>query len=152
MRTRVRLTALLAACTMLIPACAQAASSRLPDEQSLAALEARAGQAGPEDQCFLYAEVVQQMTELSLQQYEAGNVASANGLLQRVQNLAAKIHLTLRGNDKRLKKAELLLSHTAFRLTELLRSSDYADRALVEKTLAKVNSAQDEAMMQMFQK
>lgn len=152
MRTKVPFAALLAFCTLIAPVCAQASSSKLPDEQSIAALEARASQAQPRDQCFLYAQLVHQMTELSLRQYAAGNFASATGLLKRIQNLAAKIHLSVSRNDKRLKKAQLLLSNTAFRLTELLHSSEYEDRQLVEQTLAKVNSAQDQAMMQMFQK
>jgi hypothetical protein len=34
----------------------------------------------------------------------------------------------------------------------MLHASDFDDRSLVEKTLAQVNQAQDEAMMQVFQK
>jgi hypothetical protein len=152
MRTNVRLAALLTVSVMLAPVCAQASSDKGFDEQSIAALEAKASQAQPKDQCFLYAEVVHQMTELSLRQYAAGNIAKAAGLLKSIQNLASKIHLSVSRNDKRLKKAQLLLSNTAFRLTELLHSSDYEDRPLVEQTLTKVNSVQDEAMMQVFQK
>jgi len=152
MRTMARFAALLAVCTIFAPVCAQASSSKIPDEQMIAALEAKASQAQPRDQCFLYAELVHQMTELSLRQYAAGNFSKAAGMLKHIQGLAAKIHLTVSRDDKRLKKAQLLLSNTAFRLTELLHSSDYEDRSLVEQTLAKVNSAQDEAMMQIFQK
>ena len=39
------------------------------------------------------------------------------------------------GNDKRLKNAEILLSKTSFRLNEMLHSSDYDDRSLVEADL-----------------
>ncbi len=116
------------------------------------ALEARASQAQPREQCFLYAEIVHQMTELSLKQYQAGNVDDANSLLKKIQMIAQKIHLTLAGNDKRLKNAEILLRHTAFRLNEMLHASNYQDRPLVEQTLAQVNHAQNEAMMQVFEK
>jgi len=34
----------------------------------------------------------------------------------------------------------------------MLHTSDFNDRPLVEETLSKVNDAQDEAMMQVFQK
>jgi hypothetical protein len=152
MRTMKRFAAFLTVCTIFAPVCAQASSSKIPDEQTIAALEAKASQAQPRDQCFLYAEVVHQMTELSLRQYAAGNFSKAAGLLKHIQSLAAKIHLTVSRDDKQLKKAQLLLSNTAFRLTELLHSSDYEDRSLVEQTLSQVNSAQDEAMMQIFQK
>ena len=123
-----------------------------PDAQTIAALEARASQAQPREQCFLYAQIVHQMTELSLKEYSAGNVDHATSLLKRIQSIAQKIHLSIAGNDKRLKNTELLLSHTAFRLNEMLHSSSYDDRPLVQETLAQINQAQNEAMMQVFQK
>jgi hypothetical protein len=66
--------------------------------------------------------------------------------------LAHKIHLSVADDDKRLKNAEILLRHTAFRLTEMLHNSSFEDRPLVEQTLAEVNQAQNEAMMQVFRK
>lgn len=51
-----------------------------------------------------------------------------------------------------MKNAETLLRRTAFRLTALLHSSSFGDRALVEQTLAQVNRAESEAMMQVFRK
>jgi hypothetical protein len=152
MRTQVRLTALLALGIALAPVYAYASDNKVPDEQSIAALEAKANQAQPREQPFLYAELVHQMTELSVRQYAAGNVAKAVGLLQRIQALATKIHLSLASNDKRIKNAEILLSNTAFRLNEMLHASDFQDRQVVQQTLAKVNDAQDEAMMTVFQK
>jgi hypothetical protein len=122
------------------------------DAQTIAALEARASQAQPREQCFLYAQIVHQMTELSLKEYSAGNVDHATSLLKRIQTVAQKIHMSIAGNDKRLKNTELLLSHTAFRLKEMLHSSSYDDRPLVQETLSQVNQAQNEAMMQVFQK
>jgi hypothetical protein len=152
MRRIGQFTALLAVCVTLAPVCAYSSDNKVPNEQSIEALEAKAEQAQPREQCFLYAELVQQMTELSVNQYQAGEVSKADGMLKRIQALAAKIHLTLARNDKRLKNAQLLLSKTAFRLTQMLHTSDFNDRPLVEQTLAKVNDAQDEAMMQVFQK
>jgi hypothetical protein len=66
--------------------------------------------------------------------------------------MARKIHLSMADNDKRLKNAEILLSHTAFRLKEMLHGSSFEDRPLVEKTLTDINQAQNEAMMQVFRK
>lgn len=152
MRTSVRFTALLAAGLALAQVCAFASDNKDLDEQSIAVLLAKAEQAQPRDQCYLYAELVQEMTELSLRQHAAGNVTKADGLLKRIQTLASKIHLTLAHNDKRLKNAQILLSKTAFRLTQMLHASDYYEKPLVEQTLAKVNDAQDAAMMQVFQK
>jgi hypothetical protein len=151
MRTWVEFTAILAVGMAFAPVCAFSSDNRPPDEQSIAVLEAKANQAQPREQCFLYAELVHQMTELSLQNYAAGDVAKADGLLKRIQAMAAKIHLSMARNDKRLKNAEILLSNTAFRLNEMLHSSDFDDRSLVQQTLAKVNDAQNEAMLQVFQ-
>ena len=122
------------------------------DQQTIQALEAKVIQAQPKDQCFLYAELVHQMTEVSLRQYAAGDVDKATGMLREIQQFAHKIHLSIAGNDKRLKNAEILLRHTAFRLNEMLHSSSFQDRPLVEQTLAQVNQAESETMMQVFRK
>ncbi len=123
-----------------------------PDPDAIAALEARANQAQPREQCFLYAELVQQMTELSIRQYAAGDAEKATYLLKRIQQIAQKIHLSLGDNDKRLKNAEIMLSHTAFRLNEMLHASSIEDRPLVEQTLAQVTQAQNATLMHVFQK
>ncbi len=152
MRSRVRLAVavLLAAATG--SACAAGIDDKPMDMQTIQALEARADQAQPREQCFLYAEVVHQMTELSLRQYAAGDVENANSMLKQIQQFAHKIHLSMADNDKRMKNAEILLRHTAFRLSEMLHGSSFEDRPLVEETLTDVNQAQNEAMMQVFRK
>lgn len=152
MRTVVRIAALGALSLMVVPVCASSPDSKPPDQQTIDALEARASQAQPREQCFLYAQLVHQMTELSVKQYAAGNTDAANGLLKKIQLMAQKIHLSLANNDKRLKNAEILLNHTAFRLNEMLHASNYEDRPLVQQTLAQVNQAQSEAMMEVFHK
>ena len=127
-------------------------NTSLTDQQSLEALELRANQAQPREQCVLYAQLVQQMTELSIRQYQAGEVSKATGLLQQIQRIAKKIHLSVSDNDKRLKNAELMLSHTAFRLGEMLQASSIEDRPLVEQTLSQVTDAKNAALMQVFRK
>lgn len=135
-----------------LPVCASSGDNKAPDPDAIAALEARANQAQPREQCFLYAELVHQMTELSIRQYAAGDVDKATNLLKQVQRIAQKIHFSLSDNDKRLKNAEILLSHTAFRLNEMLHSSNIEDRPLVKQTLAQVTQAQNATMMQVFHK
>lgn len=152
MRTLVLVAGLLAASLTAAPVRASSIDSKPADQQTIDALEVRASQAQPREQCFIYAEMVHQMTELSLKQYAAGNVDGANGLLKKIQLVAQKIHLSLANNDKRLKNAEILLSHTTFRLNEMLHASSYDDRPLVEQTLAQVSHAQNEAMLQVFGK
>jgi hypothetical protein len=112
----------------------------------------RASQAQPREQYFLYAQLLHEMTEFSVRQYAAGDVQKASSLLVRIQALTHKIHLTVTDNNKRLKDAQILLRHTAFRLNGMLHASSFEDRPLVEQTLAQVNEAQTEAMMQVFRK
>ena len=152
MRYGVALAIALVLTVSAIPLCAYGSQDNVPTQQSINDLVARASHAQPRDQCFLYAELVRQMTDLMLRQYAAGDVEEAQATLHGIQQFVQKIHPSLAAHDKRLKNAQILLSQTAFRLNEMLRESDYQDRPLVEQTLAQVNHAQDEALMQLLQK
>ena len=152
MRSQIKSVVFMVFTALAIPACAATLDDKVPDQQAMDALEARASQAQPREQCFLYAELVHDMIEVSLRQYAAGDAEKATGLLKRAQELTHKIHLALSDDNKRLKNAEILLRHTAFRLTELLHTSEFEDRPLVQETLSQVNQAQTEAMMQVFKK
>jgi hypothetical protein len=152
MRSQIKSVVLLVFTALAVPACAATLDDKVPDQQAMDALEARASQAQPREQCFLYAELVHDMIEVSLRQYAAGDAEKATGLLKRAQELTHKIHLALSDDNKRLKNAEILLRHTAFRLTELLHTSEFEDRPLVQETLSQVNQAQTEAMMAVFKK
>ena len=135
-----------------IPVCASGMDNKIPDQQSIDALTAKASQAQPREQCFLYAQLVSQMTELSLHQYAAGDADKASDMLRSIQSIAQKIHLSVADDNKKLKNAEILLRQTAFRLNAMLHASSYEDRPLLEQTLAQVNQAQNEAMLQVFRK
>jgi hypothetical protein len=152
MRTIACSTILLAIVAVTSPALASSPDDKVIDQQSIAALEARIPQVQPREQCFLYAELIHEMTEFSLKQYAAGDVEKATELLKKVQLATKKLHMSMAENDKRLKNAEILLRHSAFRLTEMLHNSSSDDRPLVEETLAQVNHAQSETMLQVFRK
>ncbi len=152
MRSQIKSALVLVFAALAIPAGAASLDDKVPDQQTINALELRANQAQPREQCFLYAELVHDMIEVSLRHYAAGEPEKATGLLKRAQELTHKIHLALSEDNKRLKSAQILLRHTAFRLTELLHSSASEDRPLVQETLAEVNQAQNEAMLQVFRK
>jgi hypothetical protein len=152
MRSMVAATVLLLLGVATIPVRGSSLDDKIPDQASIDALQAKIVQAQPREQCFLYAELVHQMTELSLRQYAAGDVDKASDLLKQIQQLAHKIHLSVADDNKRLKNAEILLRHTSFRLSEMLHNSSFEDRPLVQETLAQVNQAQTEAMMQVFRK
>jgi hypothetical protein len=123
-----------------------------PDAQSIAALELKATTAPPKEQCFLYAQLVHEMIEYSSAQYAAGESTKAADTLKHVNSIAKKIHMIVANDEKRLKNAQILLRHTAFRLNELLHASAIEDRPLMEETLVQVNQVQTETMMQVFRK
>jgi hypothetical protein len=136
----------------VVPARATGFDDKSFDQDSIDALQVKILQAQPREQCFLYAELVHQMTELSVRQYAAGDGEKAAGLLKQVQAFAHKIHLSISDDNKRLKNAQILLRHTAFRLNEMLHNSSLEDQPLVAETLSQVDKAQNEAMLQVFRK
>lgn len=152
MRFMVCSIAVLSFAALAQPACASSLDDKMIDQQTIAALEARIPSAQPREQAFLYAELIHQMTEFSMKQYAAGETDKATDLLKQIQNVTKKLHLSMADNNKRLKNAEILLRHTAFRLTEFLHNSSTDDRDVVEATLAQVNKAESETMLEVFHK
>ena len=137
---------------LTLPACAASFDDKIPDQQTINALEQRASQASPREQAILYAQLVHEIIEYSAVQYAAGESENANNLLKRAQEFTHKIHMALAVDNKKLKDAQILMRHTAFRLNEMLHSGSYEDRPLMEQTLAQLNAAQNEAMLDVFKK
>jgi hypothetical protein len=136
----------------LYSARALAVDERMADPQALAALMMKADQAQPKEQCFLYAELVHQMTELAGQQYTAGDGDRASATLKLIQQYADKIHMGVASDAKKVKNAEELMRHTSFRLTGILNSASFEDRQLLQATLKQLEQVQTELMMQVFKK
>ena len=133
----------------LITPISHAADNKPPlDPVALSALAAKANLASPKDQCFLYAELVHQMTELAGRQLNDGQDPAAT--LRAGRDYTQKIHLNEAKDSKRLKNAQILMEHTAFRLNEYLHSAALDDRPVLESTLKNLNQVQNELMMQVF--
>jgi hypothetical protein len=131
---------------------ALAVDERIADPQAMAALMAKADQAQPKDQCFLYAEIVHQMTELAGQQLSSGDGDHASATLRLVQKYADKIHMGVAEDGKKLKNAEQLVRHTSYRLNDILNAASYDDRQVLQVTLKQLEQVQTELMMQVFKK
>jgi hypothetical protein len=129
-----------------------AIDERINDPQAMAALMAKADQAQPKEQCFLYAELVHQMTELAGQQYSSGDGDHASATLRLVQKYAEKIHMGVAEDGKKMKNAEQLMRHTSYRLTGILNAASYDDRQALQATLKQLEQVQTELMMQVFKK
>ena len=152
MRTLVLVAGLLAVGFTAAPVCASSFDNKPPDQQTIDALEARASQAQPREQCFLYAEMVHQMTELAGQQYSSGDDDHASQTLRLVQKYAEKIHMGVAADGKKMKNAEQLISHTSYRLSGILNAASYDDRQALQATLKQLEQVQTELMMQVFKK
>ena len=132
--------------------CISALASRLDDSPTaVAALQVKADKALPKDKCFLYAELISQMTDLAGQQFNAGDSERATETLKQVQWYAEKI-TGLPDNSKRLIDAELLMHHTSLHLTDILREATEEDRPALEVTLRLLNQAHAQIVMQVFEK
>ncbi len=112
---------------------------------------AKADQAQPKEQCFLYAELVHQMTELAGQQLSAGD-QRASDTLHLIQKYAQKIHMGVAEDGKKMKNAEQLMRHTEYRLNDILNAASYDDRQVLQSTLKQLEQVQTELMMQVFKK
>ena len=129
---------------------ALAAGDKLLDTQEIAALQTRAAQAAPREQCFLYAELVRSMTELARQQLNAGDKEKASLTLKAVQDYVQKIHVDVTDNAKKLKNAEMTMQRTAYRLKELMLGASLDDRPTLESTLKQLDQVHSEMMMEVF--
>ena len=125
-------------------------NDRAPDARQLADLEARAASASPNEQPYIYAELVHSMTEVATAQFQAGDQVQASASLKAAQGYAGKIQMSLLRDAKKLKSAEILIRHTAFRLKELLTGASLDDRPTLEATIQQLNQVQSEMMTQIF--
>jgi hypothetical protein len=140
----------IAAVLSLVPCSRANAAEKLPDAKTLLLLQAKADQASPKEQCFLYAEIVHDMAEIASQEMSAGDMITASATLKAMQNYAQKIHMGLADDSRKLKNAEILMRHTAYRLNDILHSASVDDRPTLESALQQLNKVQSELMLQVF--
>jgi len=133
--------------------CAGAGASDLTDNVTVVAtLQAKAEQAKARDKCFLYAELVNHMTDLAGRQLNSGDSEQASKTLELIREYADKIHLDISDDSRKLKNAESLVKRTAYRLKDILHQASYEDRPALEATLKQLNDVQTQLMMQVFKK
>src|SRR5271167_3350780 len=128
----------------------QDVSSHGDSATAFAALHTKVDQAQPRDRCFLYAEIVSQMTDLAGKQFNSGEFGQASQTIQLVQRYTEKIHAGVTDDSKKLRDAELLMRRASFRLKGILSVATYEDRPALEVTLKQLNEVQSELLMQVF--
>jgi hypothetical protein len=139
---------------LLLPlGCVETQAAILPQHAiAVSELQAKADQALPQDQCFLYAELVSRMADIAGLQFGTGDPVAGEETLKLVQEYALKLQASIGDDSKKLKSAETLLQHTSFRLEGILHEASYENRAELEMTLKQVNNLQAQLMMQVFKK
>ena len=153
MRRQLQFVATAVAISTTSLTCVSASASSLDQRPSaLSTLQAKTDQAQPRDRCFLYAELVSQMTDLAGHQLSSGDSEQASETLKLVQGYAEKIQIGVGDDSKKLKNAELLVRRTSFRLQDILGGASLEDRETLEATLRQLNQVQAQLMTQVFKK
>ena len=134
----------------LTPAPLHAAADPIPTTEALAQLELRASQANPREQCFLYTELVHNMTQIAGKQIADGDIDHAAATLKQINHYAHLIHLDLARDTKRLKNAEMLMHNTTYHLAQYLHLVSGDDKQTVQDTLKQLNQVNDEILNQVF--
>jgi len=135
-----------------LPAAFAEGSDKVPGPEELASLQTKAEQAEPRDQCYLYTKLVQDMTSVTDKQLNSGDVSGAFASLKAIQHYAAKIRNVVTGKSKKLKDAQIMMRHTAFRLEELMKTGSLNEQPVFESTLRDLDQVQSQMMLAVFKK
>ena len=134
------------------PARAMATEEVLMDSVAISQLEQQAANAQLKEQCFLYTQVLHNLTEVAGKQLADGEDEQAATTFKHIDSVTAKIQQALARDAKRLKNAEMLMEHTTRRLTDMLHITSGDQRANLQSTLQHVNALQSQLLSQVFAK
>jgi hypothetical protein len=127
-----------------------AAGAELYTPEALKALELRASEAKPREQCFLYTELVHVMTQKAGKELSDGDTEQATMTLKQIDTYAHLIHLNVARDTKRLKNAEMLMHNATYRLAQYMHLVSSDDQVVVKDTLKQLNQVNDELLSQVF--
>ncbi len=117
---------------------------------ALTDMEIKAAQAEPRERCFLYTELLHEWTEFAGRSLAAGDTASAETAIQHADANAARLKETINRDSKRLKNAELLMSRSVHRLSDIMRVSTLEQRESMEGVLRRVSDVHDDLLAAVF--
>jgi hypothetical protein len=120
------------------------------DATVLVQMEEHANKADPREKCYLYAEVLSGLTELEGQEIAAGEMDQAHATMQRMDEVAGKIHAAQMGNAKRLKNAEHVLERTTRRVQDMARVVGAEEQGAMQSTLQRLNAVHNEVLAMVF--
>jgi hypothetical protein len=134
----------------LVVSARAAADEAILSPDALAQLELRASQANPREQCFLYTQLIHNMTQKAGREIADGDTEQAARTLTQVNHYAHLIHVNLAHDAKRLKDAEQLMHNTTYRLAQVLHLVSGEDKVTVQDTLKQLDQVNDELLAQVF--
>ncbi len=137
--------------TVLAPCTLHAADDHLVDAVGLQALAQKAEHAGLRDQCYLYAQLVRNSTEVANRALASGDSAAGALALHAVEMYTASLDTALAKDAKKLKDAEILLRESAFRLKAAMLASSLEDRPAMTAALSKINATEAKVMGAVFE-
>ena len=141
----------LALCFALVLTPAFAAGPKPVSADKISELELRAASAQPEEQCYLYAELVSQMSEVVDRQLANGEPERAAQSLAKMEDFTARIHSSMGPKDKKLKESEILVRQTARHVESMFHQAEIEQQDMLRGTLHKLNALQAELMLTVFQ-
>jgi len=143
---------LLAFCFLSPPRARAAINETVLDAAALEQLEQQASAAQPREQCFLFTELVHNLTEEAGREIASGQEDQAQATLKHAEAVMGKMHSAVQGDAKRLKNAELLMEHTSRRLSDMMHVASSASREAVQTAMQKLNALHTELLTQVFAK
>ncbi len=120
------------------------------DASTLTDLEQRAATAEPKERCYLYSELLHDWTELAGRAMSSGDDGTAAKAITHADADVAYLKAALANDSKRLKNAELLLEHTAHRLSDMVRVASMDQHDTMQGVLKHLNSVHDALLAQLF--
>jgi hypothetical protein len=141
--------------SVLALACAPAARANGPEttlmnSAMLIQMENQADHAKPRDQCYLYTQLVNVLTDTASRQVAAGLDEDAAKTVVRIAEVTAKLEHAAARDTKKLKDAEKILSESARKLTELARVASGEQRDEVKAVAVKLDAAHNKILGLVF--
>jgi hypothetical protein len=120
------------------------------DATALTQMEQRAESADVRDKCFLYAEIVQGLTDLAGREMAAGEDEQASATLRHVDDVSAKLLAATVENARRLQKAEEMMDRTTRHLSDMVHVASAQQRSNMQRTLEHLNAVHSQMLATVF--
>jgi hypothetical protein len=147
-RLKVLLVGVLALTT--VPALAKGPETSTLNAATLVQMETQADHAKPREQCYLYTQLVDALTDSASRQVAAGDDEDAGKTVGWIAEVTAKLQLAAERNAKKLKDAEKILNESARRLTDMSRISTGDQRDELRRTVQKLDAAHTKVLAMVF--